>query len=229
MTRRRHGQELGQAFEHAEEDHVEERHAADLSRNLVPSRAPRPPRSPPANWAVERGALSTLRSDGEKARRVRPVRRSVMWPCSVVRERDFRLVARHLVDLSEEGLFALSDLPVLTGEPLIVSFRAPLGRAWVDAEASRSLLLRRARAPHGRPRARARHRLRARRRRSACSPHRAARMVPRGDADPGEVDPRRRLDDGRRLTNRTGRVILRALRSCEDVSDALRLPLTPPR
>ncbi len=59
-----------------------------------------------------------------------------MWPCSVVRERDFRLVARHMLDLSEDGLFALSDLPVLTGEPLIVSFRAPLGLTWVDAEAS---------------------------------------------------------------------------------------------
>lgn len=53
-----------------------------------------------------------------------------------MRERDFRLVARRLVDLSEEGLFALSDVPVLTGEPVIVSFRAPLGRDWIDAEAS---------------------------------------------------------------------------------------------
>ena len=41
-----------------------------------------------------------------------------------------------MTDLSEEGLFVQADLPVLTGEPVIVSFRAPLAHAWIDAEAS---------------------------------------------------------------------------------------------
>ena len=56
-------------------------------------------------------------------------------PCQVVRERDFRLVARWVIDLSEEGMRARSDVPVLTGEPVIITFLAPIARAWIDAEA----------------------------------------------------------------------------------------------
>jgi len=66
----------------------------------------------------------------------RPVRRSAMLACQVVRERDFRLVARWSIDLSERGMLVTADAPVLTGEPLIVSFKSPFARAWIDAEAT---------------------------------------------------------------------------------------------
>jgi hypothetical protein len=65
----------------------------------------------------------------------RPLRRSVEVPCQVVRERDFRLVGRQMVDLSEEGMLVTSLAQVLTGEGLIVSFRAPFSRAFIDVEA----------------------------------------------------------------------------------------------
>lgn len=65
-------------------------------------------------------------------------------PCQVVRERDFRLVADRIVDLSDSGAMVAPADPVLTGETVIVSF---LGRSgWVDAEA------RVARVVHGRRR-----------------------------------------------------------------------------
>lgn len=62
------------------------------------------------------------------------LRRSVQLACQVVRERDFRQVARWIVDLSPEGLLVPAEWPVLTGQPLILSFRAPLSGAWIDAE-----------------------------------------------------------------------------------------------
>jgi len=65
----------------------------------------------------------------------RPLRRSVVLPCQVVRERDFRIVARQMVDLSEEGMLVDSVERVLTGEGLIVTFKAPFSHAWIDAEA----------------------------------------------------------------------------------------------
>jgi len=52
-----------------------------------------------------------------------------------VRECDFRLLARWTVDLSAEGIRVRADAPVLTGELVIVSFLAPMARAWIDAEA----------------------------------------------------------------------------------------------
>lgn len=62
------------------------------------------------------------------------LRRSVQLACQVVRERDFRQVARWIVDLSPEGLLVPAEWPVLTGQPLLLSFRAPLSGAWIDAE-----------------------------------------------------------------------------------------------
>ena len=56
-------------------------------------------------------------------------------PCQVVRERDFRLLARWMVDLSPEGMRVRADVPVLTGEAVIITFLAPMARAWIDAEA----------------------------------------------------------------------------------------------
>jgi len=65
----------------------------------------------------------------------RAFRHAVELTCAVVRERDFRLVARGCVDLSTEGMLVRADLPVLTGEPLLVSFLAPRSSRWIDAEA----------------------------------------------------------------------------------------------
>lgn len=65
--------------------------------------------------------------------------------CQVVRERDFRLVADRILNLSQTGALVAPADPVLTGESVIVSFRTPAG-GWVDAEA------RVARVVHGRRR-----------------------------------------------------------------------------
>ncbi len=66
----------------------------------------------------------------------RAERRSVRLPCQVVRERDFRLVGRHTLDLSTEGMLVRIDRPVLTGERMLVSLRIPnAGSAYFDAEA----------------------------------------------------------------------------------------------
>jgi hypothetical protein len=63
-------------------------------------------------------------------------RHSVRIPCSVVRERDFRLVADSIQNLSPDGMLTGPAAPVLTGEKLIVSFRAPRWGIWVDTEAT---------------------------------------------------------------------------------------------
>ena len=60
----------------------------------------------------------------ERPRRRSP-RRGVLLRCQVVRERDFRLVADLALDLSTEGMLVSTDARVLTGEPLLVSFRVP--------------------------------------------------------------------------------------------------------
>jgi hypothetical protein len=56
-------------------------------------------------------------------------------PCQVVRERDFRLVADRIENLSLTGLAVSPADPVLTGEKLLVSFRLPRVGIWVDAQA----------------------------------------------------------------------------------------------
>ena len=66
----------------------------------------------------------------------RPARHAIRLTCQVVRERDFKLVARHVLDLSEVGMLVKPIMRVLTGESLIVSFMAPFSRIWIDAEAS---------------------------------------------------------------------------------------------
>ena len=66
----------------------------------------------------------------------RPQRHAIRLMCQVVRERDFKLVARHVLDLSEVGMLVKPITRVLTGESLIVSFMAPFTRIWVDAEAT---------------------------------------------------------------------------------------------
>ena len=62
-------------------------------------------------------------------------RRGVLVSCEVVREHDFRRVARIGLDLSTEGMLVKADARVLTGEEVLVCFRAPFGR-WFDARAT---------------------------------------------------------------------------------------------
>lgn len=64
----------------------------------------------------------------------RPVRHSVRISCQVVRERDFRLVANEIVELSESGLLVRPLSQILTGEPVLLSFMAPFTRTFIDAE-----------------------------------------------------------------------------------------------
>jgi hypothetical protein len=66
----------------------------------------------------------------------RVLRRSLRVPCQLVRERDFRLIGRHVLDASEAGLLVSAEAPVLTGQPLLVSFQLPFRRTWIDAEMS---------------------------------------------------------------------------------------------
>lgn len=68
--------------------------------------------------------------------RRRPLRHAVRLTCQVVRERDFKLVSRLILDLSEAGALVATPEVVLTGEPVIVSFRAPFSSDFLDVEAT---------------------------------------------------------------------------------------------
>jgi hypothetical protein len=61
------------------------------------------------------------------------IRHAVRIDCEVVRERDFKLVGSHAVDLSPDGMLVLADATVLTGEEVIVTFRTPKSSLWFDA------------------------------------------------------------------------------------------------
>jgi hypothetical protein len=71
-----------------------------------------------------------------RARQRRVMRRAIRVECQVVRERDFRLLSSHGVDVSPTGMLAATEEMVLTGEPLIVAFRLPRTAFWFDAEAT---------------------------------------------------------------------------------------------
>jgi hypothetical protein len=66
----------------------------------------------------------------------RAPRRIVSASCQVVRERDFRLIADQVVDLSPGGALVMPADPCLTGEKVIVSFRVPYLLNYIDAEAT---------------------------------------------------------------------------------------------
>jgi hypothetical protein len=74
----------------------------------------------------------------------RTTRRTAGIYCQVVRLRDFRLVADRIENLSPTGMLVGPADPVLTGEPLIISFRLPGLSDFIDAEAEVS------RVAHGR-------------------------------------------------------------------------------
>lgn len=65
---------------------------------------------------------------------LRAPRHAVRSPCQVVREKDFRLVAHSVLDLSAGGALVGPADRVLTGERVILSFPGLRGE-WIDAEA----------------------------------------------------------------------------------------------
>lgn len=81
------------------------------------------------------------------------LRRRVQPSCEVVRTRDFRLVGTRVLDLSVTGMLLETELQILTGEDLIVSFKSPADDRWFDCEANV------ARVVHGRRRTDARRAL----------------------------------------------------------------------
>jgi hypothetical protein len=68
------------------------------------------------------------------ARQRRVTRRAIRVECQVVRERDFRLIASHGVELSPTGMLVATVEIVLTGEPLLITFRLPRTERWFDSE-----------------------------------------------------------------------------------------------
>lgn len=60
------------------------------------------------------------------------VRRALRLPCQIVRQRDFRLVARKALDVSVDGMLVLAEDDVLTGEEVIVTFQGPRTGTWFD-------------------------------------------------------------------------------------------------
>jgi hypothetical protein len=64
----------------------------------------------------------------------RSPRHATSIECQVVRLSDFRLVVDRIADISHEGMLVNPADPVLTGEPILVSFRVPNWGRWVDAE-----------------------------------------------------------------------------------------------
>lgn len=63
----------------------------------------------------------------------RPSRHTVRIACQVVRERDFRLIADRVENLSSWGMLVTPSDPVVTGEKVFVSFQLPGTDEWIDA------------------------------------------------------------------------------------------------
>lgn len=66
----------------------------------------------------------------------RSPRHPVRLSCQVVREADFRLVATHILDLSDAGMLVGPADAVLTGARLLASFELFGTGFWVDVEAT---------------------------------------------------------------------------------------------
>lgn len=62
----------------------------------------------------------------------RQSRRTLRIPCQIVRDRDFKLVASELLNLSASGVLAPTGEAVLTGEKVWVSFKLPRTDTWID-------------------------------------------------------------------------------------------------
>jgi hypothetical protein len=65
----------------------------------------------------------------------RSTRHAAKLVCQVVREGDFRLIARRTIDVSAEGMrVVLGDVDVKVGEALLVSFQVTPFGLWFDVE-----------------------------------------------------------------------------------------------
>ena len=64
------------------------------------------------------------------------LRRAIQLECQVVRERDFKLLGQRTFDVSPDGMLVKSDMDVLTGEELLVSFKGPRTGTYFDVSAS---------------------------------------------------------------------------------------------
>jgi hypothetical protein len=72
----------------------------------------------------------------------REIRRALRFECSVVRERDFRFVAREAIDVSPDGILVSTYEQLDPGESVIVSFCATELGLWFDTEASVARIVR---------------------------------------------------------------------------------------
>ena len=71
------------------------------------------------------------------ARQRRTMRRSVRVDCQVVRERDFKLIGSRVASTCRpSACWSSAQENVLTGEPVVVSFRLPRSTCWFDTEAT---------------------------------------------------------------------------------------------
>ncbi len=68
------------------------------------------------------------------ARQRRVIRRSVRLACQVVRERDFKLLASTTLDLSPDGVLVPTEADAVSGDEVIVSFRATPFGLWFDTD-----------------------------------------------------------------------------------------------
>ncbi|HKQ67822.1 MAG TPA: PilZ domain-containing protein [Polyangiaceae bacterium] len=73
---------------------------------------------------------SSLRTNRRTSRR-----HMVNIPCQIVRERDFRLVADRIFNLSSSGMLVTPAEPVVTGDRVIASFQIPDSKFWIDLDA----------------------------------------------------------------------------------------------
>lgn len=60
-------------------------------------------------------------------------RRHVDIGCEAVRDADFRRVGERILDLSKEGAFLRTYRELALGDEVLVSFKAPRSRTWIDA------------------------------------------------------------------------------------------------
>src|SRR2546427_804024 len=66
----------------------------------------------------------------------REVRRAIRVQCQIVRESDFSLVSEQALDVSPDGMLVATDTSLITGENVIVTFRATDLGIWFDTEAT---------------------------------------------------------------------------------------------
>src|SRR5688500_13336151 len=73
----------------------------------------------------------TLRTASDRS----ALRRELRFPCQVVEEHEFTLLASECLDLSLSGMGVLALEPAPIGTSVIVSFRVPGGSLYIDTEA----------------------------------------------------------------------------------------------